>query len=175
MIICWQSANFYLKTIFVSNYGIRERGNWSYIFFELFIVLFWLFTYITLIELQYWSNMRNTISFIIKIILNSQNKIDCVPHLFFPSHQYIHNTSCINIYLKKIKRSSDLKKSCLGYFTFYNKNVLHYKIKVIFFFISQININWFNVSINFFIQIKCPQVAERGKPAQSFCGEGEGV
>jgi hypothetical protein len=159
-----------------SNHWFRRKVHLKLCsFFEFFIVLFWLFTYITLIELQYWSNMRNTISFIIKFILNSQNKIDCVPHLFFFSHQYIHNTSCIHIYFKKVKRSSDLKKSCLDYFTFYNKNVLHYKVKVIFFVISQRYINWFNVSITFFIQIQRPQVTERGKPAQVFCDEGEGV
>jgi hypothetical protein len=113
----------------------------------------WLFTYITLIELQYCSKMRNTISFTIKIMLYFQNKINFVPHLFF-SHTFINNTSCINIYLKE-QRSKDLKKSYLGYFTFYNKTGLHHKAKVILFIISQIKIYWLNVSISsFFYQNK---------------------
>ena len=51
--------------------------------------------------------MRNTISFIIKIILNSQNKIDCVPHLIFaPIYQQYNLYTYI---FKKKMRSNDLK------------------------------------------------------------------
>ena len=154
MIICWQSANFYLKTIFVSNYGIRERGFWSYIFLELFIVLFWLFTYITLIKLQYWSNMRNTISFTIKIILNSQNKIDCVPHLIFAP---IYQQCNLHTYIFKTNEIERFIKSCLVYLAFNNRNGLHYKVNILFFFISQVKIYCLNVSI-FYHQNKIPQM-----------------
>ena len=128
-----------------SNHWFRRKGHLKlFSFFEFFIVLFWLFTYITLIELQYWSNMRNTISFIIKIILNSQNKIDCVPHLIFPHtsiypqyilYKYIftkrdqntlkHNASVIIIsttrmgYITKSKSYSFLYTIACVYFYFY--------------------------------------------------------
>jgi hypothetical protein len=39
-----------------------------------------------------------------------------------------------------------MKNSLVGYITFYNKNCLHYKVTVIFFFTSLINIYWLNVS-----------------------------
>jgi hypothetical protein len=53
-------------------------------------------------------------------------------------------------------------------FTSYNKSELHYKVKVIFFFISQIKIYWLNVSISFvslYIKVNRTQVVDRGKPA----------
>ena len=98
-------------------------------------------------------------------------------HIFFFSHKYINNTSCINIYLKE-KRSNDLKKSCLGYFTFYNKNGLHYQVKTIFFIISQIKIYWFNVSISvgFFCQNKTSLIHWRGEASSIFfCGGGDHI
>ena len=85
--------------------------------------------------------------------------------LFFPTTIYqkyiLYNI--LNIYKTK-KRSNDIKQACLGYLTFYNKNGIHYKVKVIFFFILQIKICWLNVSNSFFIKIKRPQIADRGKP-----------
>ena len=61
-----------------------------------------------------------------------------------------------------------MKISHVGYFTFYNKNELHCKDKVIVFFISQDKFYWLNVSISFdfFVKIKHPLVGDREKPAQ---------
>jgi len=104
------------------------------------------------------------------------NKIVLVPHYFY-SHQYINNATCRNVcYKKEIERQWN--DSLVGYSTFYNKNWLQYKVKVIFFFTSLIKIYWLNVSIlflSFHIKIKRPRVAERGKPALCFRWGGGGV
>jgi hypothetical protein len=47
-----------------------------------------------------------------------------------------------------------MKKSHIGYITFYNKNWLHYKVKVIFFFTSLIKIYWMNENSFFFFSYK---------------------
>ena len=84
-------------------------------------------------------------------------------HIFFFSHKYINTTSCINIYLKE-KRSNGLKKSCLGYFTFYNKNGLHYKVKIIFLIISNkdLLIECVDFCFFFFCQNKTSLIDWRG-------------
>ena len=88
-------------------------------------------------------------------------------HTFF-SHQYINNTLCIDtyIYIKQRDRAT-FNKSFLDYLT-YNKNGLHYKVKVVFFFISQIKIYWLNVCIIYFCQIKTSSGRWKGE-ASSIC------
>jgi hypothetical protein len=79
-------------------------------------------------------------------------KIDLVPHYFY-SHQFINNTTCRNVCYKK-ESERQWTNSRVGYITFYNKNWLHYKVKVIFFFTSLINMYWLNVSIRLFFSYK---------------------
>ena len=43
-----------------------------------------------------------------------------------------------------------MKISWARCFTFYNKTVFYYKVKIIFFFISQIQIYWLHVYISIF-------------------------
>ena len=62
-----------------------------------------------------------------------------------------------------------MKKEFVGYIAFYNKNGLHYKVKVIFFVISQIKIHWFNVSISVFTFLyQNKNEADRWKSAHLF-------
>jgi hypothetical protein len=46
----------------------------------------------------------------------------------------------VEMYAIKKRSNDNEKKSLVGYFTFDNKNWLHYKVKVIFFFTSLIQI-----------------------------------
>ena len=62
-----------------------------------------------------------------------------------------------------------MKKEFVGYIAFYNKNGLHYTVKVIFFVISQIKIHWFNVSISVFTFLyQNKNEADRWKSAHLF-------
>jgi hypothetical protein len=86
--------------------------------------------------------------------------------LFF-IHTNISAMQPVEMYAIKERSNDNEKKSLVGYFTFGNKNCLHYKVKVIFVFTSLINIYWLNVSIffSFHLKIKRLKVAESGKPA----------
>jgi hypothetical protein len=46
----------------------------------------------------------------------------------------------VEMYAIKKRSNDNEKKSLVGYFTFDNKNCLHYKVKFIFFFTSLIKI-----------------------------------
>jgi hypothetical protein len=73
--------------------------------------------------------------------------------LFF-IHTNISTMQPVEMYAIKKRSNDNEKNSRVGYFTFYNKNWLHYKVKVIFFFTSLINMYWLNVSIRLFFSYK---------------------
>ena len=48
-------------------------------------------------------------------------------HIIFYSHQYINNVQPVEMYAIKKEIERQWTNSFVGYFTFYNKNGLHYK------------------------------------------------
>ena len=97
-------------------------------------------------------------------IISNKNRFDTT--LFF-IHINISTMQPVEMYAVKKEIERQWKNSLVGYFTFYNKNWVHYKVKVIFFITSLIKIYWLNVSIRLFFSYKnkTSRVAERGKQA----------
>ena len=92
-------------------------------------------------------------------------------HILVYSHRYINNATCMNMWWK-IKDRTTMSKSFVGYFTFYNNNGLHYKIKdhslldLTNKYLLMVDVYFL---FSFSIKFKRPQVRDRQKPVWFVC------